>query len=169
MVSARSALRSISSFSAPGGRSAATARAVLANAASRSSRGDCCLKRRRLLIGALLSIPEEGGSATGVHITDMSQGRGGDAGPIPFEQVRSRVPCSLSQKGLRPAPIGPQGTVEAATVRGDRATAAIENIQREKIRGCSCRSTERPTRCPLCPDSSQIPQRSGMTSRGDID
>jgi hypothetical protein len=35
------------------------------------------------------SIPEEGGSATGVHITDMSQWSGGDAGPTPFEQVRS--------------------------------------------------------------------------------
>jgi hypothetical protein len=46
--------------------------------------------------GALLSIPEEGGSATGVHITDKSHWPGGDARPIPFEQVCSGS-CSLSQ------------------------------------------------------------------------
>jgi hypothetical protein len=31
------------------------------------------------------------------------------------------------------------GPVEAATLCGDRATAPIENIWFEKIRGCSCR------------------------------
>jgi hypothetical protein len=29
--------------------------------------------------------------------------------------------------------------VEAATLRGDRATALSDHICREKIRGCSCR------------------------------
>ena len=42
-------------------------------------------------------------------------------------------------EGWRPPAIGRQGTVEAATLRGERATAPLEDIWVEKIHGCSCR------------------------------
>ena len=41
-------------------------------------------------------------------------------------------------RGLLPL-IGRQGTTESVTLRGDRATALIEDIWCEKIRGCSYR------------------------------
>ena len=40
-------------------------------------------------------------------------------------------------EGWRPSAIGRQGTTESVRNRGDRATVPIENIWREKIRGCS--------------------------------
>src|SRR5258705_2787378 len=43
--------------------------------------------------------------------------------------------------------------------RGDRATAPIEDIWCEKIRGCGYREAVRPTRCPLRPNSDQVPER----------
>jgi hypothetical protein len=43
-----------------------------------------------------------------------------------------------SKDGVPPE-IGRQGTVKPEGDRGDRATALIEHIRCEKIRGCSCR------------------------------
>jgi hypothetical protein len=59
-----------------------------------------------------------------------------------------------------------QGTVRREGGCRDRATAPIEDIQREKIRGCSHREPARLTQCPLCADSDELPQRSEMTRRG---
>jgi len=61
-VSARDALRSSSSFSAPGGRSAASSRAVLANDARRSCRGNCWLKRRRSIMARSFPFQRKAGA-----------------------------------------------------------------------------------------------------------
>ena len=53
--------------------------------------------------------------------------------------------------------------VEGVRKCGDRATAPIEGIWCEKIRGCSYREAVRPPQCPLCPDSDQILRRREMT------
>jgi hypothetical protein len=54
-----------------------------------------------------------------------------------------------------------QGTVESAPTCRDRATALIEDIWREKIRGCSCRggNTSTPERgaSKLAPASDRRP------------
>jgi hypothetical protein len=56
-----------------------------------------------------------------------------------------------------------EGPVERVGGCRDRATAPIEDICCEQIRGCSYREAVRPTRCPLRPDSDQILRRSEMT------
>ena len=55
------------------------------------------------------------------------------------------------------------GSFEGKGGCGDRATALIEDICCEKIRGCSCGEAVRPTQYPLPPHSDQVPQRSEMT------
>jgi len=127
-LSARDALRSSSSFSAPGGRSAASSRAVLANDARRSCSGSCWLKLRRLIMTRSFPFQRKAGAQPAF------------ASPIRAKDsavMQDQRPSSNSVPG--PAPIGRQGTLEGVRNRGDRATLPIEEIWSEKIRGCSCR------------------------------
>jgi hypothetical protein len=50
-----------------------------------------------------------------------------------------------------PFPFACPGPVEGATLCGDRATAPIENIWCEKIRGCSYRDAACSAQRPQCP------------------
>jgi hypothetical protein len=57
----------------------------------------------------------------------------------PKNRETERVTLAMGDgRGLLPL-IGRQGTTESVTLRGDRATALIEDIWCEKIRGCSYR------------------------------
>ena len=53
-----------------------------------------------------------------------------------------------------------QGTVEASTLRGDRATVIIERIWCEKFRGCSY--GRRGACFPATPDAERVPQGDEM-------
>jgi hypothetical protein len=44
-----------------------------------------------------------------------------------------------------PVPVGRQGPLEGVKNWGERATAPVEDIRCEKIRGCSCRGAVRPS------------------------
>jgi hypothetical protein len=96
IVSAECVLRSNSSFSAPGGRSAASSRAVLANDARRSCRDNSCLKRRRLTMARSFPFQRKAGAqpafTSPIRATDRAvmQDQYPSSKSVP-------VPCSLSQ------------------------------------------------------------------------
>ena len=75
IASARCALRSSSSFSAPDGRSAASSRAVLANDARRSCRGNCWLKRRRLIMARSFPFLRKAGAQPAFTSPIRAKGR----------------------------------------------------------------------------------------------
>jgi len=81
-VSACRAFRSTASRTGPGGSSLACSRRCLASSARRSSSDGFCLKRRRFCMRCSFPL-EEGGSATGVLITDRYLEPCGDKETMP--------------------------------------------------------------------------------------
>lgn len=65
---------------------------------------------------------------------------------------RDGVPMIATVRNRSPGPS------EGATLRGDRATAPVQDIQCEKFRGCSYRRRGASYSMSACLDSDQIPQ-----------